>query len=91
VFKVRFGRLTLKIYDKGERVLRIELIVNNTAELRCGKALLILREKVLKPVLAGICRPNRGRPPKKVHPLDLHYQALQRQMLSTLQYLKLAA
>jgi hypothetical protein len=226
VFKLHFGRLTLKMYDKGERVLRIELIVNNTAELRCGKgieklpailersrqmiieflsvvqaahlsflpaeqldslaiptykgqqrlagvdiqkprmravaqalialapqpggftaeqlaarvraqqgrsmakynprkaaydlrklrgktlvqriaksrryrvrrpaisslaALLILREEVLKPVLAGVCRPKRGRPPKNVHPLDLHYQALQRQMLSTLQYLKLAA
>jgi hypothetical protein len=226
VFKLHFGRLTLKMYDKGERVLRIELIVNNTAELQCGKgleklptilarsqqmvveflgvvqaahlsflpaeqldalamptyrgqqrlagvdiqkprlrvvaqalialapqpdgftaeqlatrvrsqqgrtmaryhtrkaaydlrkfrgkalveriantrryrvrrpgirtlaALLILREQVLKPVLAGTCRPKRGRPPKNVHPLDLHYQTLQRQMLSTLQYLKLAA
>ena len=39
VFKVHFGRLTLKMYDKGERVLRIELIVNNTAELRCGKGI----------------------------------------------------
>ena len=39
VFKLHFGRLTLKMYDKGERVLRIELIVNNTAELRCGKGI----------------------------------------------------
>jgi hypothetical protein len=226
VFKLHFGRLTLKMYDKGERVLRIELIVNNVAELRCGKgleklpgilersqqmivgflgvvqaahlsflpsqqldslvmpscrgqqrlagidiqkpriravaqavialapqpegftaeqlatrvrtqqgrtmatynarkaaydlrklrgkalvqriaktrryrvrrpgistlaALLILREKVLKPVLAGVCRPKRGRPPKTIHPLDIHYQTLQREMLSTLQHLKLAA
>jgi hypothetical protein len=226
VFKLHFGRLTLKMYDKGERVLRIELIVNNTAELRCGKgieklpgilersqqmiveflgvvqaahlsflpaeqldslpmptykgqqrlagvdiqkprlravaqavialaaqpegftaeqlatrvriqqgrtmakyntrkaaydlrklrgkalvqriansrryrvrrpgirslaALLILREQVLKPVLAGVCRPKPGRPPKNLHPLDLHYQTLQRQMLATLQHLKLAA
>ena len=53
-------------------------------------ALLILREKVLKPVLAGVCRPKRGRPPKNLHPLD-HYLTLQRQMLSTLQYLKVAA
>jgi hypothetical protein len=226
VFKLHFGKLTLKMYDKGERVLRIEIIVNNVQELRCGKrleklpamlerleqmvvrflavvqcahlsfvdgrqldrlslptsrgnhrlagvdlqkprlravaeavialapqpdgftaealatrvrtqqgrtmakynarkaaydlrklrgkalvqriaktrryrvrrpgirtlaALLILREKVLKPVLAGVCRPKRGRPPKTIHPLDLHYQTLQRQMLSTLQHLKLAA
>lgn len=59
--------------------------------IRTLAALLILREKVIKPVLAGVCCPKRGRPPKNIHPLDLHYQTLQRQMLSTLQYLKVAA
>ena len=39
VFKVHFGRLTLKMYDKGDRVLRVEIIVNNIEELRCGKRL----------------------------------------------------
>lgn len=39
VFKVHYGRLTLKMYTKGERVLRIEAIVHNTAELHCGKVL----------------------------------------------------
>jgi hypothetical protein len=226
VFKVHFGKLTLKMYDKGERVLRVEIIVNNIAELRCGKgldklpgmlkrlegmvvaflgvvqaahlsfvdgqqwdalaapsvrgarrtagvdlqkprlravaeavialgakpegfsaadlaervrekqgramagyaerkaaydlrklrgkslverigktrryrvrrpgirtlaALLILREQVIKPVLAGVCRPKRGRPPKNIHPLDVHYQKLQREMLATFQTLKIAA
>jgi hypothetical protein len=226
VFKLHFGKLTLKLYDKGDRVLRVEVIVNNIEELRCGKRLeklpgmlerlqrmvveflgvvqaahlsfldgrdldalaapsvcgerrvagvdlqkkrmrmvaeavvalaaqpegftaqqlaqrvqeqqgrsrvrygqrqaaydlrklrgkvlverisqtrryrvrrpgirllagsLILREKVLKPVLAGIYRPKRGRPPKNTHPLDQHYQKLQSQMLATLQTLKLAA
>ena len=226
VFKVHFGRLTLKMYDKGDRVLRVEIIVNNIEELRCGKgleklpgmlakleamvvrflevvqaahlsfidgqqldalavpsvrgarrragvdlqkarmravaqavialaaqpegftaanlaervqaqkgpamasyvprraaydltklrgkslveridktrryrvrrpairtlvALQILREQVIKPVLAGVCRPKRGRPPKTLHPLDDHYQKLQREMLATLQTLKLAA
>ena len=37
VFKVHFGRLTLKMYTKGERVLRIEAIAHNTKELRCGR------------------------------------------------------
>ena len=59
--------------------------------IRTLAGLLILREKVLKPVLAGVCRPKRGRPPKNVHPLDEHYQNLQREMLATLQTLKLAA
>lgn len=36
VFKVHYGLLTLKMYTKGERVLRIEAIVHNTKELpRC--------------------------------------------------------
>jgi len=39
VFKVHFGRRTVKLYTKGERVLRIEAVVHNTAELRCGKLL----------------------------------------------------
>jgi len=226
VFKLHFGKLTLKLYDKGDRVLRVEIIVNNVEELRCGKrleklpgmlerlqnivveflgvvqaahlsfidgqqldalaapsvrgsrrlagvdlqkprmravaeavlavaatphgfttdalaervraqqghvmagydkrkaaydlrklrgkslvervdktrryrvrrpgiramaALLILREKVLKPVLAGVYRPKRGRPPKNIHPLDLHYKTLQEEMLATLQTLKIAA
>jgi hypothetical protein len=59
--------------------------------IRTLAALLVLHEKVLKPVLAGVCRPKRARPPKTIHPLDLHYQTLQGQMLSTLRHLKLAA
>lgn len=39
VFKVHFGRLTLKSYTKGERVLRIEAMAHNTVDLRCGKVL----------------------------------------------------
>lgn len=31
--------MTLKIYTKGERVLRIEIVVHNTQELRCGRSL----------------------------------------------------
>jgi hypothetical protein len=39
VFKVHYGKLTLKIYTKGERVLRVEVIVHNTKELVCGRSL----------------------------------------------------
>jgi len=224
VFKLHFGRLTLKIYDKGERVLRIEVIVHSVKDLRCGKrleklsivpaklqrmvidflnvvhaahlgaldqgaldalpqpthrgaqrlagvdlqkprmravveavlnlapkpdgftagelaartgallkqptytprhaaydlrklrgkglvervgttrcyqpttpairtlvALLILREKVIKPVLAGAGKPQPGRPPKWVHPLDVHYENLQRELRRTFETLGLAA
>jgi hypothetical protein len=39
IFKIKWGNLTLKIYDKGGRVLRIEVVVHNAKELRCGKML----------------------------------------------------
>jgi hypothetical protein len=40
VFKVACGRMTLKIYTKGERVLRLEALVHNTQELGCGRDLI---------------------------------------------------
>lgn len=39
IFKVHCGKLTLKIYTKGERVLRIEAVLHNTEELQCGRSL----------------------------------------------------
>jgi DNA-binding transcriptional ArsR family regulator len=38
-FKVHFGNLTVKIYSKGERVLRIEAIAHNARELLCGRVI----------------------------------------------------
>jgi hypothetical protein len=40
IFKLHCGRLTLKIYTKGERVLRVEVVVHNTDELGCGRVLM---------------------------------------------------
>ncbi len=48
IFKLHFGKLTLKIYDKGERVLRIEAIAHNVKELRCGKVLEKLSDMLTK-------------------------------------------
>jgi hypothetical protein len=39
VFKVKWGNLTLKIYDKGGRVLRIEVVAHNVKDLRGGRIL----------------------------------------------------
>jgi DNA-binding transcriptional ArsR family regulator len=39
VFKVHFERLTLKVYTKGEHVLRTEAIAHNVADLHCGKVI----------------------------------------------------
>jgi len=48
VFKVHFGRLTLKGYTKGERVLRIEAVAHNASDLRCGRVLEKFPEMVLR-------------------------------------------
>jgi hypothetical protein len=39
VFKLHFLRLTLKLYDRGAQVLRIEAIAHSIKALRCGKSL----------------------------------------------------
>ncbi len=39
VFKLHCGKLTLKIYSKGERVLRIEDVAHNIREFHCGRLL----------------------------------------------------
>ena len=39
IFKIHFDRLTLKMYSKGERVLRIEAVAHNVCDLRCGRVL----------------------------------------------------
>lgn len=48
IFKVHFGRLTVKLYTKGECVLRAEAIAHNTADLRCGRVLEKFPEVVAK-------------------------------------------
>src|ERR1022692_3878456 len=39
IFKLHCGKLTLKIYTKGERVLRMEAMAHNTRELHCRRSL----------------------------------------------------
>ena len=74
-----------------ERVAHTRNYTINAAGIRPLAGLLILREKVIRPVLAGICKPRLGRPPKIIHPIDIHYQNLQREMHLTLRHLALAA
>lgn len=74
-----------------ERITRTRRYRVSPPGVRILAGLLILREHVLKPLLAGIHRPRRGHPPTRVAPLDVHYQKLQKEMLQTLRALKLAA
>ncbi len=59
--------------------------------IRTLAGLFILREKVIKPVLAGAGRKHAGRPPKNIHPIDKHYENLQCEMFRTFEMLGLAA
>lgn len=39
IFKLHFGSLTLKVYSKGERILRFEVVVHNTKNLPVKRSL----------------------------------------------------
>ena len=53
-------------------------------------ALLILREKVLKPVLAGAGKPKPGPKPKHQSQIDIHYANMQCEMRHLFQSIGLA-
>jgi DNA-binding transcriptional ArsR family regulator len=61
------------------------------AGIRILAGMLILRENVIKPVLAGLGKPRVGRPPKNIQPIDQHYDNLQRELRRTFETLALAA
>jgi hypothetical protein len=48
VFKIHVGKLTLKLYDKGERTLRAEVVAHNTKELGCKRSLEYFEAMVVK-------------------------------------------
>jgi hypothetical protein len=48
IFKIHFGKITAKMYSKGARVLRAEVIVHNTKELHCNRSLPNFSEIVLR-------------------------------------------
>jgi hypothetical protein len=54
-------------------------------------ALVVLRDKVIKPLLASCCQRKRGRKPKNVTPLDTHYHHLQAGMRELFDELGIAA
>jgi hypothetical protein len=53
-------------------------------------AYVLLREKVIKPLLAGVTRPI-SRPPKVLSPLDQHYVNLRGELHRTFETIGLAA
>jgi hypothetical protein len=62
IFKVHFGKLTVKMYSKGEHVLRIEVIVHNTKQLHCRRRIDQLPQIIalLKGILERFLKVLRG-------------------------------
>ena len=60
-------------------------------QLRVLCAYVVLREQVIKPVLAGVARKEQPPSPPKLSPLDQHYVALRAEFQRTCQTLGLAA
>ncbi len=54
-------------------------------------ALVILREKILRPILAGAGKPKMGRKPKNWSVIDEHYETLRQNMFTLLEDLRIAA
>jgi len=77
-----------EILRKRERSRRYETISEGLHTLT---ALLVLREKVVKPVLAGAGKPKRGPKPKNPSRIDTHYRVLQHEMHNLFQTIGIAA
>lgn len=61
------------------------------AGLRTIAALVILREQVIKPLLAGTAKAKMGRKPKNWSPIDAHYETIRKDMQVLFDDLGLAA
>ncbi|MDZ4347131.1 MAG: hypothetical protein U1E51_32380 [Candidatus Binatia bacterium] len=59
--------------------------------IRTIGALVILRDKVLRPILAGVGNPTMGCKPKNWSPVDEHYEAIRQDMFVLFQDLRIAA
>ena len=77
------GKKLVRRQDKSRRY------VSDPSGVRTMCAYLLLREKVIKPLLAGVVRPP-GRPPKVLNPLDLHYVNLREELNRTFETIGLA-
>lgn len=81
----------IRAKDVVARVGRSRRYTANFEGVRRLCAYIVLREKVMKPMMAGAGRPNVGQPPREIHALDLHYQNLLRELEATFSTLGLTA
>jgi hypothetical protein len=77
--------------DIAERVGRSRRYVAKAEGVQKLCAYTVLREKIFKPIMAGVGRSHVGRLPKNSHPIDIHYQNLLQELKETFQTLGLTA
>ena len=73
---------------KIESARRYEMVPQG---LRAMSALVVLRDKVIKPLLAAACQLKRGPQRKCCTTLDQHYQTLRKDMQDLFKELRIAA
>ena len=78
------GKKLVRRKDQSRRYL------SDPSGVRTMCAYVLLREKVIKPLLAGVTRPL-GRPPKVLSPLDQLYVNLRQELNRTFETIGLAA
>jgi hypothetical protein len=71
--------------------LRGEFRNGGKSGLRGKPALVIIREKLLRPILAGIRKPTTGHKPTNCTPIDQHYENIRQDMFTLMQDLRIAA
>jgi DNA-binding transcriptional ArsR family regulator len=82
-----------KLRGKGliEKIEGTRRYLSSADGLRTIMAVVVLREKVIKPILAGTVSRRHGRPPKNRDSLDQHYQIIRDEIEKILQELNIAA
>lgn len=82
--KLRAKSLTGKVADSHRYFISPEAI-------RSIGALVTIREKLLRPILAGVGKPKLGRKPKNWSLIDAHYETLRQDMFRLFDHLRIAA
>ncbi len=82
-----------KLRGKGfvDKVPKSRLYSVTSAGLQAMAALLVITDKVIRPVRSGAGKPRRAKTPKHLSVVDRHYQKLQMEMRALLQSLGVVA
>jgi len=93
-YSIRQGAYDLKKLRAKNLVMKIDKSHRYQVPLDAARsitALLTLRDRVIKPILAGVRSPRQGRPPRHLTAVDRDYEKLRLDMQSLFEHLGIAA